>query len=349
MYMSQKEVLYTLEMKGNVEPGFTQLVWQKLEEQNKEFFQAYALRLQLRDQIALFNHLLEQQAQALQKGPGGAWARGRQPGPNAMGMHGSGLPGGLPRMGGGGMGGYGAGHPPGGMGMGERGIGAMAGYGPSGSGGRPGAPGFPNYPGDQGGYGSLPYGRGYEQKPAQVGAGRKKGGGARRARGARKETPARGRPPAATSAAPSTRRATSRASSACRTSRPSWAASWRPTGTSRSPSSPASPRTPSPPTSATGSSSACPRASPGGRWTMSSASATWASSRHPCWTWTTNRTASSTSRLPPPPPPPPLRPPPARTHCGPAFCFVPPLFCHLKGHGREAQGKADHPRGVCRL
>ena len=101
MYMSQKEVLYTLEMKGNVEPGFTQLVWQKLEEQNKEFFQAYALRLQLRDQIALFNHLLEQQAQALQKGPGGAWARGRQPGPNAMGMHGSGLPGGLPRMGGG--------------------------------------------------------------------------------------------------------------------------------------------------------------------------------------------------------------------------------------------------------
>ena len=76
MYMSQKEVLYTLEMKGNVEPGFTQLVWQKLEEQNKEFFQAYALRLQLRDQIALFNHLLEQQAQALQKGSGGAWARG---------------------------------------------------------------------------------------------------------------------------------------------------------------------------------------------------------------------------------------------------------------------------------
>ena len=186
MYMSQKEVLYTLEMKGNVEPGFTQLVWQKLEEQNKEFFQAYALRLQLRDQIALFNHLLEQQAQALQKGPGGAWARGRQPGPNAMGMHGSGLPGGLPRMGGGGMGGYGAGHPPGGMGMGERGIGAMAGYGPSGSGGRPGAPGFPNYPGDQGGYGSLPYGRGYEQKPAQVGAGRKKGGGGKKGAGGKK-------------------------------------------------------------------------------------------------------------------------------------------------------------------
>jgi hypothetical protein len=57
----------------------------------------------------------------------------------------------------------------------------MAGYGPSGSGGRPGAPGYPNYPGDQGGYGSLPFGRGYEQKPAQAGGGgRKKGGGGKK-------------------------------------------------------------------------------------------------------------------------------------------------------------------------
>ena len=81
------------------------------------------------------------------------------------------------------------------MGMGERGIGAMAGYGPSGSGGRPGAPGFPNYPGDQGGYGSLPYGRGYEQKPAQVGAGRKKGGGGKKGAGGKKGDAGKGKAP----------------------------------------------------------------------------------------------------------------------------------------------------------
>ena len=203
MYMSQKEVLYTLEMKGNVEPGFTQLVWQKLEEQNKEFFQAYALRLQLRDQIALFNHLLEQQAQALQKGPGGAWARRQQPGPNTMGMHaggmGAGMAGGpmgqmgqMGRMGGGaaGMGGYGGGGgPPGGMGMGRGGMGerggGMEGYGPA-AGGRPGyagAPGYPGFPEEQG-YGSLPYGGGYEPKPAPGGG--KKGGSARKGAGGKK-------------------------------------------------------------------------------------------------------------------------------------------------------------------
>ena len=201
MYMSQKEVLYTLEMKGNVEPGFTQLVWQKLEEQNKEFFQAYALRLQLRDQIALFNHLLEQQAQALQKGPGGAWARGQQPRPNTMGMHAGGMGGGMAggpmgqigRMGGGAasMAGYsGGGGPPGGVGMGRGGMGeqggGMGGYGSS-AGGRPGYPGAPGYPGfpvEQGGYGSLPYGGGYEPKPAS-GRG-KKGGSARKGGGGKK-------------------------------------------------------------------------------------------------------------------------------------------------------------------
>ena len=38
-------------------------VWQKLEEQNPDFFKAYVTRLKLKDQINLFNHLLEQQIQ----------------------------------------------------------------------------------------------------------------------------------------------------------------------------------------------------------------------------------------------------------------------------------------------
>lgn len=42
-------------------------VWQKLEEQNPEFFKAYYTRLKLKKQIVLFNHLLEQQVQLMQK------------------------------------------------------------------------------------------------------------------------------------------------------------------------------------------------------------------------------------------------------------------------------------------
>lgn len=37
------------------------LVWQKLEEENSEFFKAYNVRLKLKKQIIAFNQLLEQQ------------------------------------------------------------------------------------------------------------------------------------------------------------------------------------------------------------------------------------------------------------------------------------------------
>ena len=42
-------------------------VWQKLEEQNPDFFKAYYVRLKLKRQIMLFNHFLEQHAQLTQK------------------------------------------------------------------------------------------------------------------------------------------------------------------------------------------------------------------------------------------------------------------------------------------
>jgi hypothetical protein len=47
--------------------GWDFAVWQKLEEQNPEFFKAYYTRLKLKKQIMLFNHLLEQQVQLMHK------------------------------------------------------------------------------------------------------------------------------------------------------------------------------------------------------------------------------------------------------------------------------------------
>jgi uncharacterized protein (TIGR01589 family) len=61
------QVVFTLQQQAQIEPGFTQLVWQKLEEQNPDFFRAYYTRLKLKDHIVLFNHLLEQQVAMFQK------------------------------------------------------------------------------------------------------------------------------------------------------------------------------------------------------------------------------------------------------------------------------------------
>ncbi|CAA6673586.1 unnamed protein product [Spirodela intermedia] len=61
LYMNQKEVVETLEHNARIEPGFTELVWQKLEEENREFFKAYHVRLMLKNQILVFNQLLQKQ------------------------------------------------------------------------------------------------------------------------------------------------------------------------------------------------------------------------------------------------------------------------------------------------
>ncbi|KAF5202132.1 helicase with zinc finger protein [Thalictrum thalictroides] len=61
LYMNRDEVVKTLLNRARIEPGFTTLVWQKLEEENAEFFRAYYIRLKLKKQIILFNHLLEHQ------------------------------------------------------------------------------------------------------------------------------------------------------------------------------------------------------------------------------------------------------------------------------------------------
>ncbi len=91
LYMTQRDVVSTLQSQANIEPSFTRLskwrktvfrdvyfkmisgraVWQKLEEQNPDFFKSYYVRLRLKEHIHLFNQLLEQQINALQRLRGG--------------------------------------------------------------------------------------------------------------------------------------------------------------------------------------------------------------------------------------------------------------------------------------
>ncbi|XP_057439655.1 uncharacterized protein LOC130731387 [Lotus japonicus] len=61
LYMNKDEVVKTLLTRAKIDPAFTTLVWQKLEEENADFFRAYYIRLKLKKQILLFNHLLEHQ------------------------------------------------------------------------------------------------------------------------------------------------------------------------------------------------------------------------------------------------------------------------------------------------
>ncbi|KAI4338365.1 hypothetical protein MLD38_023435 [Melastoma candidum] len=61
LYMNRDEVVKILLTRARIDPGFTALVWQKLEEENADFFRAYYIRLKLKKQILLFNHLLEHQ------------------------------------------------------------------------------------------------------------------------------------------------------------------------------------------------------------------------------------------------------------------------------------------------
>ncbi|XP_059295720.1 uncharacterized protein LOC132049079 isoform X2 [Lycium ferocissimum] len=72
LYMNQEEVVRTLLDQAKIEPGFTELVWQKLEEENHEFFRAYHLRLMLKNQIERFNDLLERQVERMQMFPTGS-------------------------------------------------------------------------------------------------------------------------------------------------------------------------------------------------------------------------------------------------------------------------------------
>lgn len=66
-YMTQTEIIGTLQVQADIDPSLTCLVWQKLEEQNPDFFLTYSAYLRLKDQIVAFNYLVEQQTRLLQK------------------------------------------------------------------------------------------------------------------------------------------------------------------------------------------------------------------------------------------------------------------------------------------
>ncbi|KAL8158998.1 hypothetical protein V2J09_000535 [Rumex salicifolius] len=59
LHMNRAEAVNTLWSQAKIERHFTELVWQKLEEENREFFEAYNLRLALKDHIVIFNDLLK--------------------------------------------------------------------------------------------------------------------------------------------------------------------------------------------------------------------------------------------------------------------------------------------------
>ncbi|EER90343.1 hypothetical protein BDA96_10G330100 [Sorghum bicolor] len=67
MYMNQKEVVDALSQHSKIEPCITELVWRQLEQQNPLFFKAYYMRLMLKNQIMVFNKLLQDQFEIMNK------------------------------------------------------------------------------------------------------------------------------------------------------------------------------------------------------------------------------------------------------------------------------------------
>lgn len=64
-YMTKNEVIKALSTHAKIDPSFTCLVWQRLERENHEFFRNYYIWLKVKEQILLFNRLLEQQHQLI--------------------------------------------------------------------------------------------------------------------------------------------------------------------------------------------------------------------------------------------------------------------------------------------
>lgn len=67
--MNKREVLSIIEQQAKIAPSFTGLVWKQLQEQNPEFFKAYYGRLRLKDQIVVFNQLIERHYHMLRSNP----------------------------------------------------------------------------------------------------------------------------------------------------------------------------------------------------------------------------------------------------------------------------------------
>ena len=69
LYMNKREVLSIIEQQAKIAPSFTGLVWKQLQEQNPDFFKAYYGRLRLKDQIVVFNQLIERHYDMMRSNP----------------------------------------------------------------------------------------------------------------------------------------------------------------------------------------------------------------------------------------------------------------------------------------
>jgi len=67
-YMTQAEIITALQAQANIDPAFTCLVWEKLLDQNRDFFYLYGIKLRLKDQVVAFNYLVDQHVQILKAG-----------------------------------------------------------------------------------------------------------------------------------------------------------------------------------------------------------------------------------------------------------------------------------------
>ncbi|XP_011001876.1 PREDICTED: uncharacterized protein LOC105109011 isoform X1 [Populus euphratica] len=59
LFLDKDEVVKTLFEQARIQPDFTRIVWNILEQENAEFFKAYCTKLILKKQISMFNELLE--------------------------------------------------------------------------------------------------------------------------------------------------------------------------------------------------------------------------------------------------------------------------------------------------
>uniref|UniRef100_A0A7N0ZVN9 Uncharacterized protein n=1 Tax=Kalanchoe fedtschenkoi TaxID=63787 RepID=A0A7N0ZVN9_KALFE len=66
-YMNLEETKAILWREARIPPQITSLVWEKLQEQNVEFFRAYSRRLAVLQQIKTFNMLLSRQAELMNR------------------------------------------------------------------------------------------------------------------------------------------------------------------------------------------------------------------------------------------------------------------------------------------
>jgi uncharacterized protein (TIGR01589 family) len=66
-YLSESDTINELYLKHSLDPAIVSQVWNKLVDQNVEFFRAYVVRLKVKNQMIEFNNLINEQASKMHK------------------------------------------------------------------------------------------------------------------------------------------------------------------------------------------------------------------------------------------------------------------------------------------